>query len=197
MNYKIIEEMKTAAQIKREYYSKQILKWLLIGGVITLASILSPTLPFQLAKRALGEKNITRRKSTNVFYYLKKKGFIEVRREGRDVHIALTPDGKRRAGKYQIDELCILRPKQWDKKWRVVLFDIPNVSNIIRNVFRAKLKELGFAQLQKSAWVHPFPCRDAIELVREFLGATPKEIIFLEVDKLEDDTNLRKIFRVS
>ena len=188
--------MKTAAQIKREYYLKQILKYLIIGGVITFASILSPTLPFQLVKRVLGEKNITRRKSTNVFYYLKKKKFIEIRREGHDIHIALTLEGKRRAGKYQIDDLCILRPKHWDKKWRVVLFDIPNASNIIRNVFRAKLKELGFAPLQKSAWVHPFPCKNAIELLREFLGATSKEIILLDVDKLGDDTNLRKIFNL-
>lgn len=188
--------MKTAARIQREYYLKQILKYLIIGGVITFASLFSPTLPFQLAKRALGEQNVTRRKSTNVFYYLKKKKFIEVRREGYDVHIALTPEGKRQAGKYQIDDLCILRPKHWDKKWRVVLFDIPNASNVIRNAFRGKLKELGFAPLQKSAWIHPFPCRSAINLLREFLGATSKEIIFLEVDKLENDTNLRKIFHL-
>jgi len=188
--------MKTATQIKREYYSKQILQCLVVGGMITFASIFSPTLPFQLAKRVLGGKNVERRKSTNVFYYLKKKKFIEVRREGHDIHIALTPEGKRRAGKYQIDDLCILKPKQWDKKWRVVLFDIPNTSNVIRNVFRAKLKELGFVSLQKSAWVHPFFCKDAIDLLREFLEATSKEIIFFEVNKLENDMNLRRIFHL-
>lgn len=188
--------MKTASQTKREYYSRELLKYLLVGGLITIASLASPSLPFQILKRVLEGKKYSRRKATNTFYYLKKKGFIELQKQGYDIHIALTKAGKKRAGKYQVDDLYIQKPKQWDGKWRVVLFDIPNASNVIRNVFRAKLKELGFAPLQKSAWIHPFPCKNEIDLLREFLDATSKEIIFLEVGKIENDTDLRKVFHL-
>ena len=98
------------------------------------------------------------------------------------------------AGKYQIDDLQIPRPKKWDKKWRVIIFDIPASSNTIRNVFRRKLKEFGFYPLQKSIWVYPFECTEEIALLRDFLRADKKQIQVLEVSKMEDDRFLRKIF---
>jgi len=38
--------------------------------------------------------------------------------------IVLTENGKRKALTYQIDEMKIKKTQKWDKKWRVVLFDI-------------------------------------------------------------------------
>ena len=192
--------MKTVNQIKREYYSKQILMYLLIGGIITLASLFSPSLPFRIIQRALKEtlknKSFAKRKSANALYYLKKKGLIKLERAGQDIRITLSHEGKRRAGKYQINDLYIEKPKQWDGKWRIVLFDIPNTSHMIRNVFRGKLKEFGFALIQKSAWVYPFPCEKEIILLREFLGATSQQITLLEVDQLENSEKFRRIFKI-
>ena len=132
-----------------------------------------------------------------MFRYLKKKGLIELRREGNDVAISLTKEGRKRAGKYQIDDLFIERPKKWDGKWRVVAFDIPAVSNLIRNIFRRKLKELGFYRLQQSIWVFPFECKEEIRFLREFLGATPEQIRCIEAAAIEDDAPLRKYFKLS
>ena len=51
-----------------------------------------------------------------------------------------------------------LRSGEWDKKWRIVIFDIPEELHKNRNQLRTKLKNLGFYMLQKSVFVIPYPC---------------------------------------
>lgn len=43
--------------------------------------------------------------------------------------------------------------EEWDGKWRVVIFDIPEQKRVIRNLFRRRLKEWGFKRWQQSVWV--------------------------------------------
>ncbi|MBI2062549.1 MAG: CRISPR-associated endonuclease Cas2 [Candidatus Yanofskybacteria bacterium] len=50
----------------------------------------------------------------------------------------------------------------WDHKWRVIIFDIPQELHQKRNRFRAKLKTLGFYMIQKSVFVFPYPCEDEV-----------------------------------
>lgn len=184
--------MKSVHKIKTRYYSKEVLKYLLMAGALAITG----AAPYEIWKAIFGGKTSPRRRATDCFRSLQKQGLIDMRRDGHDLHIALTKKGKKRAGKYQINDLQLKRPKQWDKKWRVVIFDIPSTSNIIRNVFRAKLKEFGFYPLQKSIWAYPFPCEEEIAFLRDFLGADKKEIQVLEVSKMENDRFLRKIFKL-
>lgn len=185
--------MASAREIKAKHYSRKILEYLFVAGVLTVAGG-SPYTGRYVARKVFQKKKNSQRKATNSFYYLRKRGLVEMRRDGHDIHIALTKEGRKLAGKYQIDDLSIARPKKWDKKWRLIVFDIPATSNIIRDVFRGKLKEFGFYQLQKSTWIYPFECKEEINLLREFLGADRKQIQVLEVSKMEEDGYLRKIF---
>ncbi len=165
------------------------------GAIYVAAS--SPYFALKLTKNISRIKGgLTKKKVSNTFNYLKKRGLIEIKREGHDVIMTLTEEGKKLAGKYQIDDLKIERPKKWDKKYRLVIFDIPNKSRFIRDVLRRKLKEWGFYPLQKSVWVQAFDCRAEVELLREFLGVNKKQLQFLEVTKLEDDKFLRKFFDI-
>jgi CRISPR-associated endonuclease Cas2 len=188
--------MKSARKIKVEYYSKEVLQYLLAAGSVVVAAN-SPyfVLGIMRKKTLYGVKKKSQ-KEKNSFAYLKRKSFIETRRIGHDIEIALTPEGKKRAGKYQIDDLMIPKPKKWDGKWRVVIFDISTESNFVRNVFRRKLKEFGFQPIQMSVWVYPFPCVHEIDLLRRFLGADKNQIKVMEVTKMEDDQYLRKRFCV-
>ena len=54
------------------------------------------------------------------------------------------------------------KKKKWDKKWRIVIFDIPEELHKNRNYFRAKIKNLGFYMLQKSVFVFPYPCEEEL-----------------------------------
>jgi CRISPR-associated endonuclease Cas2 len=178
-------------------FSKEVLKYLLLAGAVYIAAS-SPSFAFQLTKNIWKPKRLpySKRKITDAFIYLKKRKLIEVKREDHDVCIALTEEGRKRAGKYQIDDLEIKTPKKWDGKWRVVIFDIPDGQRVQRDAFRRKLKEFGFFSLQKSVWVHLFDCKEEIELLREFFGLDKKQIQVLLVDKIESDLPLRKIYKL-
>lgn len=188
--------MKAITQIKIKYYTKEVLKYLLLTGAIYIAAS-SPYFSLNLFKNISKiKKSLTKQRAANLFNYLKRRGLIELKREGYDVRISLTREGKKLAGKYQIDDIEIEKPKKWDKKWRVVIFDIPQVSRLIRDIFRRKLKEWGFYPLQQSVWITPYPCQEEIGLLREFLGANRKQIQVLEVTKLESGNFFKKIFKL-
>lgn len=48
------------------------------------------------------------------------------------------------------------KPPKWDKKWYLVIFDIPEKLRWKRDVLREKLKTLGLGQLQQSVWLSPY-----------------------------------------
>lgn len=188
--------MRKITKIKIRYYSKEILKYLLLAGAVYIAAS-SPYFAIHITKNISKiRKNLTKQKAANIFNYLKRRGLIEIKREGHDVRIALTEEGKKRAGKYQVDDLKIEKTGKWDKKWRVIIFDIPQTSRLIRDIFRKKLKELGFYPIQQSVWIIPYPCQKEIALLRDFLGTDKKQIQVLEVSKLENEKFFKKIFNL-
>ena len=63
----------------------------------------------------------------------------------------------------------INKPKKWDRKWRIILFDIPEKIRKARDVFRYHLNQLGFYEFQKSVFVHPYNCKDEIDYLIEFI----------------------------
>jgi len=73
--------------------------------------------------------------------------------------------------------------KRWDRKWRLVIFDIEEAARGIRDLFRIKLKELGFAQLQKSVWITP---HDVLADFKEFIEANNlgEKVILIETGSL-------------
>jgi DNA-binding transcriptional regulator PaaX len=95
---------------------------------------------------------------------------------------------------YQIDSLEIKKPKKWDRKWRLVIFDIAQMKKIYREAFRGKIKELGFYCLQKSVWVYPFDCEAEIELLRDFFGLSQDELRLIVAEKLGEDSKLKEHF---
>lgn len=50
-----------------------------------------------------------------------------------------------------------LRKRAWDGRWRIVMFDFPEVARKARNSFRQKLHEHRMGCLQKSVWITPDP----------------------------------------
>ena len=84
--------------------------------------------------------------------------------------LSLTKLGKKHALTYQIDEITIPNMNSWDKKWRIVIFDIPEKFKKSRDALSRTLKRMGFYQLQKSVFVHPFECRTEVDFVVEFFS---------------------------
>jgi DNA-binding transcriptional regulator PaaX len=177
--------------------SKDILKGLVYAGAIYFAAS-SPHFTIHLMRmRNLKKKKYRRKQVYDTFYNLKRQGYLDVRKSNHQIYISLTERGRKMAGRFQIDSLKINKPKKWDRRWRVVIFDIAQLKNFQRNAFRGKLKELGFFLLQKSVWIYPYPCKDEIELLREFFGLGEKEIRLITAENIENDDFLRKIFKLN
>lgn len=82
-----------------------------------------------------------------------KTGNIEKVVEDGEVKLRLTSLGNERLRRDF--SMLVFKNKKWDRRWRLVVFDIEEKSRIIRDQLRRKLRELGFAQLQKSVWISP------------------------------------------
>jgi len=80
-----------------------------------------------------------------------KTGYIEKIEKGGEIYIRLTSQGSKKITRDF--PLLSLQNKKWDKRWRVVVFDIEEVNRSARDGLRKKLKELGFGMLQKSVFI--------------------------------------------
>lgn len=79
---------------------------------------------------------------------LKEKGLVEYEEnKTKQLIIKLTT-----LGKDAIGDLASLE-QEWDGKFRIVIFDIPESKYVVRDLFRRRLKDWGFKMWQQSVWV--------------------------------------------
>lgn len=189
---------------KYKYYFKKpkseivrdVMKCLLLSGTIIIA-VQSPYFLRSFLKNYKNWNKYPRKKVSDTFSNLRRQGLLEIEKNVNQIYIRLTKEGKKRAGMFQINSLEIKRPKKWDRKWRVVMFDISQIKKTQREAFRGKLKELGFYCLQKSIWVHPFECQGEIELLKDFFGLSEDELRLIVTEELGNDNKLREHFKLT
>ncbi|UMX47640.1 MAG: hypothetical protein L7H18_04315 [Candidatus Nealsonbacteria bacterium DGGOD1a] len=148
-------------------------------------------------RKLFGHDKDSGKKFYNAFYYLKKRGLVKVVYRGNQMYIYLTDEGKKKAGKYKINDLKIKTAKKWDRKWRILIFDIANKQGTKREALRGKIKELGLYQLQKSVWVCPYEFAKEMQLLRDFFGLESQEMKIITAIQIEDDAPLRRHFRIN
>src|SRR3990167_3491961 len=84
---------------------------------------------------------------------LQRQKLIEITEEKNHSVVRLTERGKLRILKYNLGEITIEKPPHWDKKWRLVLYDIRKFKRREQETFRRILNRLKFLQLQKSVYL--------------------------------------------
>ncbi len=85
---------------------------------------------------------------------LEQKGLIKkITRKGRK-QLKLTSLGKAVLEKHRTD--ANKQRPSWDRKWRLVIFDIPERQAELRQHLRAYLKAMGFGKVQRSVWISPY-----------------------------------------
>ena len=133
----------------------------------------------------------------NAFKNLKRRKLIEIIREDDyKIKVQLTNKGQKRIKEFCFEMLEIKKPKSWDKKWRILIFDIPTkpkVYNQAREALRRKIKDLGFYQMQKSVWVYPYECEDEILFIAE-LFQVQKHIEIITAEKLLHAEGIKREF---
>ncbi|MEK7118746.1 MAG: hypothetical protein AAB869_03995 [Patescibacteria group bacterium] len=107
--------------------------------------------------------------------------------------LVLSEKGKERALTYNLEDLTIKKPANWDGKWRVVMFDIPERIKKVREALRMHLKKMGFCEFQKSVFVHPYPCDNEVEYIVEFYDAR-RHIRFMLATEIDNALVLKEHF---
>lgn len=147
----------------------------------------------------------------NVIGAMEKLGIISFKRQGEIVrssasrlvsrgllkfngkYYELTEEGQKLLRKFQIADYKLNHPKRWDRKWRLVIFDIPEKKRWARDRVRNIFVSAGFYRLQDSVWVYPFDCEDIIGLLKTDFGVG-KDVLYVIADEIENDKHLREYF---
>ncbi len=113
----------------------------------------------------------------------------------RGSFVVLTKKGKNYVAQWELRGYKVKKPKKWDKKWRVVIFDIPEKRKQLRGEVRTILTGIGFVRLQDSVWIYPYNCEEFVVLLKAELGLG-RDVLYLIVDRVEDDRALRIHFKL-
>ncbi len=93
-----------------------------------------------------GMREVDKSEFSQALKRLKERGLIKKDNiDANKVIFKLTDLGRNMLG-LEVEE-------EWDGKFRIVIFDIPEQKRVIRNLFRRRLKEWGFKRWQQSVWV--------------------------------------------
>lgn len=132
-----------------------------------------------------------------VLHELKRQRLIEVTEDGQNITLRLSIAGMYRLQQVLIDNIKIEHPKRWDTKWRLVSFDVPLDKTKERVKFTKQLKRLGFIQLQKGLWIHPFECKQEVDTIASQLNIQ-RYYMYMSVNHIEKqhDLKLRHAFHL-
>lgn len=121
---------------------------------------------------------------------MKKRRLITVNERG---YLRLTPKGKNMLALMEARDRFRRKPKRWDGRWRILIFDIPEYRKSTRNKMRRTLRSVGFLRLQDSVWIYPHDCEDFIVLLKADFKIG-RDVLYMIVDELEGDGWVRKHF---
>jgi len=185
-------------EVKRKIRRLQIQK-IILATLFTLGSLSVAALAPQMLK-ILGSpaflKNKYRKYSFNrSLARLKEASLIFFEKTEKGNFVRLTPKGEEKLRKFQLNDFKIKKPKRWDGKWRLLIFDIKEERKSVRDKIRRNLFKMGLLRLQDSVWVYPYDCEDYINLMKADFKIG-KDLLYVVADKIENDQPLLKHFKI-
>lgn len=123
-------------------------------------------------------------------YRLVKAGLLARNERG---YLRLTKKGDAKLRQLELHDYKIKTPTRWDRKWRLLSFDIPEARGNLRDKVRLTLRTIGFERLHNSTWVYPHDCEDLITLLKADFKIG-KDLLYIIADKIENDGWLKQQF---
>ena len=181
----------------RKRKRKRDLTYAILAAVKASALIgifmMAPNMPIALEKMGLIPKESNDTSTIGrARRRLMTRGFLSKTKEG---YFKLTPKGTAAIALLEA-QYSIKRPKTWDGRWRVLIFDVPEYRKTVRDKIRRTLMHIGFTRLQDSVWVYPYDCEDLIALLKADFRIG-KDVLYMIVDEMEGDSRLRREFHLS
>jgi len=188
-------------RIKYGDAAKTVLLILMASGMIAVAAtspyfLIALTKSLLREKKYLADRGIKEKNLRRSLAGLNKNKIVVIKNEKDKFVVRLTEKGRSIVKEILFDDMKIEKQKSWDKKWRIVIFDIPEKKRrSMRDAMRFKLQLLGFYQMQKSVWVCPYPCEKEIQLVCEVFDINPY-VNLITAEKIYNDDVLAKHFKL-
>lgn len=183
-------ERKSRTRTKRQQLQKIILQTVKAAGFLGMALVV-PNVLGAMYKIGLiaspRQKDVITRASDRLIH----AGLME----WRDSKLRLTQKGEKTLRSLSLSDHSRMHPRRWDKKWRVLIFDIPEKRKGLRQKIRNTLHSIGFVRLQDSVWVYPYDCEELIALLKADFHVGDA-VLYMIVDQIERDGKLRAHFHV-
>ncbi|MCR4280714.1 MAG: hypothetical protein NUV88_00030 [Candidatus Kaiserbacteria bacterium] len=183
-----IMEKESLRRSRRNELKKIILETVKLAGLISVF-VVAPNVVGAMAKlgiiRSPRQKDIVTRSCDR----LVASGLLK----WEERKLRLTPKGVTALHTLEARELAAQKPRHWDHKWRVLIFDIPEYRKGMRNKVRRTLQTIGFVHLQHSVWIYPYDCEDLITLLKADFHIG-RDMLYMIVDSLEGDAPIKKHF---
>jgi phenylacetic acid degradation operon negative regulatory protein len=115
------------------------------GGKVWVGSLIKLLEPFGLSSNAI-RLALSR---------MSKQNLIQSQKIDRKSYYSLTTKGTQwmlYGQRWTLEKEC----KPWDKKWRLLVYSVPEESRYLRDKLREELKGMGFGSLSSSLWISPF-----------------------------------------
>lgn len=187
-------EARARKRARRGQIERIVLGVLLFGGMLTIA-MMAPKL-LQLIKSEHLDYVLPKdpkQRLCEVMCRLRRKGLVVWKERNGKRYPVITESGRRHLRRLTLEGLRIHKPRRWDERWRIVIFDIRQNERAVRDKVRGMLKRLGFMRLQGSVWVHPYDCEEVIALLKTELRSGTS-VLYIIADAIEYDAPLREHF---
>jgi phenylacetic acid degradation operon negative regulatory protein len=102
----------------------------------------------------MGQLGVGERTVRSTLSRMSRKGWIAAKKYGRRSQYSVTPQGNALLdkGRQRIFEPIIT---DWDGKWHLVMYSLPEEKRHKRHALRTRLTWLGFGRLSPGAWISP------------------------------------------
>lgn len=175
-----------------------------ILSVVGVAGIVGVTLAapgaFQIAKLFQSYNKKTLRRYQTPAYIrktvksLEHSGLVRILIKNGESKVLLTDKGEQELLKYQLQERR-LKHRSWDKKWRIIIFDIEEKRRSARDGVRNNMESFGFVKLQDSVWVYPYECEEVVTLLKAHFKLG-RDLVYIVAGDIENDEWLQKKFNL-
>lgn len=173
---------------RKENLQKFILDSVATVGILSIG-LIAPNVIGAMSKMGILPKPRQREYISSSAVKLTKRGLLKFEHG----NYRLTKNGEMMLRRWELSRYELRKPKKWDGKWRMIIFDIPEKKRKVRKQITILFNQAGFHRLQDSVWVYPYDCEDIIGLLKTDFGIG-KDVLYIIANEIENDRHLRHHF---
>lgn len=117
-------------------------------------------------------------------FRLKNKNLIKDSKKGRETLFSLADSGREFIAGYM--NRMSMAEEEWNGKWLLFSFNIPERKRSLRNILRDELTFIGFGRLHANLWISPYDIREECNRIIKRLEVKEHTAMFI-TDYVGDD----------